>query len=347
MLRQVRHVVQPFAERRHRDLDHPQAVVEVLAETGVADHLLEVAVRGGDDPRLGALRPLAAHRVVLVVLQHAQQLALKLERRVADLVEEDRAAARQREAAAVVGHRAGEGALHVPEQLRLQQRRRERRAVDRDERLRRVGRVEVDRPRDHLFARPRFAADQNVGAVGGQLADQLVDVDHPRIVTYQLVQLVGARLFFGGAPRPLPRASVLEHLGQHAPQVVQVERLDQEVVRAFAHRRHHRRHVVVGRHQDDVDRRRALAEQLQQREAVESGHPHIGNHDVGQALIYYGERALGILGGAHFGDVVGQRLGERLADRGVVVDDQDVSHWGIVISGRVVALTAQQPAATP
>ena len=73
----------------------------------------------------------------LVRLEHAQQLRLQLQRQLADLVEEHRAAVGALEHAGAPLGGAGERALLVPEQLRLDQRRRHRRAVDHDERPRR------------------------------------------------------------------------------------------------------------------------------------------------------------------------------------------------------------------
>ena len=64
-----------------------------------------------------------AHGAHLAVLQHAQQLRLELGRHVADLVEEQRAAVGLHEEAPARRGGAGEGALHVAEQLALQQRR--------------------------------------------------------------------------------------------------------------------------------------------------------------------------------------------------------------------------------
>ena len=71
-----------------------------------------------------------------LLLQHAQHLGLRLQAHVADLVEEDRAAVRQLELAAAVGHGAGERAAHVAEQLALDQLLGNRRAVHLDERRR-------------------------------------------------------------------------------------------------------------------------------------------------------------------------------------------------------------------
>ena len=74
-------------------------------------------MRRGDHARLGALRPFRADRVELLLLEHAQQLGLKIRRRVADLVEEDRAPPGEREPAAARRHRARERAAGVAEQL--------------------------------------------------------------------------------------------------------------------------------------------------------------------------------------------------------------------------------------
>ena len=51
-----------------------------------------------------------AHALERALLQHAQQLHLQVQRQVADLVEEERAAGGQLEAPRAVAHRAGEGA---------------------------------------------------------------------------------------------------------------------------------------------------------------------------------------------------------------------------------------------
>ena len=108
------------------DLHDAQSIVEILAEAPVGHHLLEILVRRGDDARLRLLGALGAHGLEFAVLNDAQQLALEVERGVADLVEEDRALAGEREAAAPRLVRAGERAAHVTEQLRLEQRVRER-----------------------------------------------------------------------------------------------------------------------------------------------------------------------------------------------------------------------------
>ena len=64
---------------------------------------------------------LSADALEGVLLQDAQELHLEVQRHLADLVEEQRAAVRRLEAAHAVAHRAGERAAHVAEQLALEQ----------------------------------------------------------------------------------------------------------------------------------------------------------------------------------------------------------------------------------
>ena len=77
-----------------------------------------------------------------------------LRRQLAELVEEDRAAGRRLEQSGLRLRGAREGAAFVAEQLALEQRRRQRRAIDRQQRPGRARRRGVDRPRQYLFAEP-------------------------------------------------------------------------------------------------------------------------------------------------------------------------------------------------
>ena len=99
-------------------------------------HRLErVDVGGGDDPHVDVLLGAAAEAPERALLQHAQQLDLRRRHHLGDLVEEQRAAVRELEAAQPPLDGAGERALLVAEELALEQRFRDGRAVDRDERL--------------------------------------------------------------------------------------------------------------------------------------------------------------------------------------------------------------------
>ena len=117
--RQLGQVLLARAQRRHADRVDRQAVVEVLAEAPGLHLGQQVAVGGGDQAHVGVARAPLAHPLVGPLLQHAQQLALQLQRQLAHLVEEQRAAAGRLEAPDAVAHRAREGAAHVSEQLAL------------------------------------------------------------------------------------------------------------------------------------------------------------------------------------------------------------------------------------
>jgi hypothetical protein len=82
------HVVEPVAQRRHLDLDHVEAVIEIFAERAAADHLGEVAVGRGDDAHVDLDRLLAADALEAELLQDAQELGLQAQGQLADLVEE-------------------------------------------------------------------------------------------------------------------------------------------------------------------------------------------------------------------------------------------------------------------
>ena len=96
-----------------------------------------------------------------MLLQHAQQLRLQLERHFADFVEEHDAAFRRAEHTEAATGSAGERALLVAEQLAFGQRRSERRAVDGNKRFVAARTQAVQQPSPEFFAGAGFAAHQN------------------------------------------------------------------------------------------------------------------------------------------------------------------------------------------
>ena len=99
------------------------------------DQLLQILVRRGDQPHVGGQRLVRADALKRPLAQKAQQLDLDGGVNLADLVQEQRAALRLFEAADAPLVGAGERALLVAEQFALQQRRRQRRAMHRHQRL--------------------------------------------------------------------------------------------------------------------------------------------------------------------------------------------------------------------
>ena len=84
-----RYIFGALAQRRHLDGEDVEPIEQVLAKCFLGDPLLEIPVRGRDDPHVHANGFRAAKPFDLPLLQHAQQLDLDVCRQVADLVEED------------------------------------------------------------------------------------------------------------------------------------------------------------------------------------------------------------------------------------------------------------------
>ena len=142
MARQRQDVVGSRGERRQRQLDRVEAVVQVLAELSGADHRLKVGVGRADDAHLDGALAVGAQPLEASGLQHAQQLHLAGRGQGADLVQEQRAAIGGLELAFA---RAGGARVRPrlgPEQFGFHQLARQRAAVERDERTvphRRIG----------------------------------------------------------------------------------------------------------------------------------------------------------------------------------------------------------------
>src|SRR5262249_28447991 len=92
-----RNVLVPFPQRRHGQRNHVQTEKKIGAKATLTDFFVEVAVGGGDDADVDPERLAAADRLELLLLKHAQELDLRLERQLADLIEKERPAVRQLE----------------------------------------------------------------------------------------------------------------------------------------------------------------------------------------------------------------------------------------------------------
>jgi len=163
VLDERRQVFAPLPERRERDREHAQAIVEVAAKLPRLDHAPEVAVGGGDDAEVDPPHAGGAERPHLPVLHDAQELRLERGREVLDLVEEERAAVGELQHAGALLYRAGERAARVPEELALGERLGDGGAVDRHEGTCGAAAEGVHGARHHLLAGAGLALDQHVG----------------------------------------------------------------------------------------------------------------------------------------------------------------------------------------
>ena len=174
------HVLPALAERRNVQRQHLQPEVEVLAEKPLAYPLRRIAVGGADDAGVHGEGAVLAHAAHLAVLQRAQELGLQRQRHLADLVQEEGAAARLLEEAAARTRGARERTLAVTEELRLEELRRERGDVHGDEGLSGAQAVGVERTGDNLLARPRLAEDRHRRVAGREARGALEELLHGR-----------------------------------------------------------------------------------------------------------------------------------------------------------------------
>ena len=140
--------------------------------------LLEVLVGGGEDPDVHLDRLRAADALQLALLQGAEDLGLGRERHVADFVEQQRAAVGLLELSELAAEGAGERALLVAEELRLEQRLGNRRAIELHERPAAASRVLVNGLGDQLLAGAALTENQHRRIGGADAIDEPHDVFH-------------------------------------------------------------------------------------------------------------------------------------------------------------------------
>ena len=156
-----------------------QAKIQILPKSAGDDVGFQIAIRGGDHPDVDLARLVVADSLDLPFLQHAQQLALQVERNFADLVEKQRAAVGQLEAADPVLDRAGERSFHMPEELAFKQLARHGGAVHLDQRTGGPPAALMDRTSDQFLARSLIPRESSTLAFGGgdefDLLEQLAE----------------------------------------------------------------------------------------------------------------------------------------------------------------------------
>jgi hypothetical protein len=226
-------------------------------------------VGGRDDSHVDLHHPLAAERLHLALLHCPQHLRLGRRPEVADLVEKERAAVGQRELAPLLPRRPRERPLFVAEELGLDHRLGDGRAVERDEGLVRPRRERVQRARHQLFARAALAPDEHVRARRRELADVGPQPPHRLAGAHDLAELAARPEIFGHRRDALvalgalecchrqaaERAQEVEVVLGEAPRLAPVVDVEQpEHPLAHAERHAHRRQDALA--QQRVRRRR-------------------------------------------------------------------------------------------
>ena len=168
---QLLDVFWPLPEGGCPCLQDVEPMVEVLAKAPLPDGALQVDMGRGKHSDIHLALTLGAQAQEAVILEEAQQVDLKLEGEVADLVEEQGAPRGRLDDADLAPVGAGEGSLLVAEELRLDQPGGQCAAVDRVEGPRLPRRALVDQPCRQLLSRSGLPRDEHGGIHRGDLLD--------------------------------------------------------------------------------------------------------------------------------------------------------------------------------
>src|SRR5439155_21400494 len=149
--------------RRKLDVDDRKSIVEVGSKSFGRDLGLQAAVRGGEDAHVYRRVRRAADSFDLTPLDRAQDLRLKVDRELADFVEQDRSTRGRLERASPRGRCPGECTSLVDEELALEKGRGKRAAIDDHERSILSPPLPMTGLGGSFFSRTRFALDENGG----------------------------------------------------------------------------------------------------------------------------------------------------------------------------------------
>ena len=255
--------------------------------------------------------------------------------KLGDLVEEQGAALGRLEETFLVDLRAGEGALHVAEELALDQALGDCAAIHRDERLLRARALGVHRARDQLLADAALAGDEHRGPRHRHLVDQLEHAlhggaapDHVAEPRAPLELLAQELIVLGQRPAPRRQLALLQRpFDQRHDFRGEARRLLQIAERAQLQRPLADVLAAEGGHDDDFGLRLALLHLAQHVQAVAAlPDPQVGDHhvEVGRREgAVGGGQVLGLLDRMPFG---GEAHVQHRADAVLVVDDEEPRH---------------------
>ena len=211
----------------------------------------------------------------------------------------------------------------MSEQLRLEDRFRNRRAIDSYQRHVALLAAIVNRPSDELLTGAGLARHEHCGLRVGDAVDPIDDRAHRRTAADDAIVVELLVALAAEVPAFRAQALVVERAPHRREQLVDFERLAQIVERAQLHRVDRAVDGRVRRHQDDVRRvgRRAdvLADEL---EAAHARHHVVGEQDVEGPLAEQLQRLTSAGRVDDFVAVAPQRAAQRLAQLLFVVDEQ-------------------------
>src|SRR5206468_4677337 len=152
--------------------------------------LLEISVGGSDDTHIHLNFVHAAKVHEFSVLEHAENLALRVQAHGANLVQEKRPAISDFKQAFLGRNSAGECAFYVPEERGFKQVGRHGACINGNEGAVAAGGIQVNGFRDEVFSGPALALQKHRGAAGSDLRHQIDNLHHVLALDYTIFEVV-------------------------------------------------------------------------------------------------------------------------------------------------------------
>ena len=295
MLHKHRNILAPISQRRKKNIHHLQAIKEIIPESPFCNLRRQILIRRADNPNIYRHRLRTAQPLKLFLLKHTQQLRLRLDMHIANLVQKQRPPIRKLKLALSPCSRPGKRASLMPEQLALDQLCRQRRRIHRNKRPRLSSALLVNRPRDQFLSRTALPANQNRSICSGHLADQIINLLHCTATTNQqpksrlLPNLVAKRLILP------PQPHRLQYILHQTAQLIHIVGLAQIIVRPRLHRLHGNPLRPIRSNHNNRPRIPLIRQALHQRQPIHLRHLDIANQQIGIALRHSRQRRHPIL----------------------------------------------------
>src|SRR6266404_2167100 len=167
-----RNIACSFAKRRKQDGKNVQPIIQVHAEPPFGYHLLKILICRGNYPHIDSSRLRTPDSFELLLLNHAQELGLKLDRQFANFIEEKRTAIGGLKATYSMCQGSSEGASLMSKEFALDQRSGNGRAVDCYKSLPAAGACIMNGSCDHFLPCTRFTSNED-GTIHGRHGPQL------------------------------------------------------------------------------------------------------------------------------------------------------------------------------
>src|SRR5208283_1316405 len=232
VIHQERQIAIAFTQRRDEDRNHIDAVIEILPEPSLFDHLFQVVIGGGDQPEINLLCRATPNPLHDVLLQNTQELALQTLVEGSDFVEEQRTAIGGLDESRLCRFSPGEGTFFVAEQFRLDESFGQGGAVQADVRLVTPPPGLYDGARHQFLAGSTFASQNNAGTAVGDREHGLINPLHGVTAADQVAERGFVLHLLDQSPSFGLQSALLDGPREHNLQFLEIKRRQKKFVRS-------------------------------------------------------------------------------------------------------------------